>query len=136
MKGPIIVIDADKGSRRELCNLLEAQDYQVIPSHSLAGFPGLIQGSSCRAVILDLDTVPVNNRQLRDLKKTYPDVYVVAVSDRSFHPELKEAMAAYIYACLCKPIDPDELVYWLKSIFCTETASEDGPAHNEWNAFR
>lgn len=136
MKGPIIVIDADKGSRRELCNLLEAQDYQVIPSHSLAGLPGLIQGRSCRAVILDLDTVPVNNRHLRDLKKTYPDLYVVAVSGLSFHPELKEAMEAYIYACLCKPVDPDELVYWLKSIFCTETTPKDGPAHNDWNAFR
>ena len=103
------MIDADKGSRRELCNLLEAQDYQVIPSHSLAGLPELIQERSCRAVILDLDTVPVNNRHLRDLKKTYPDLYVVAVSGRSFHPELKEAMEAYIYACLCKPVDPDEL---------------------------
>jgi DNA-binding NtrC family response regulator len=136
MKGPIIVIDADKASRRELCNLLEAQDYLVIPSHTLAGFPGLIHGRSCRAVILDLDTVPVNNRQLRDLKKTYPDLYVVAVSGRSFHPELKEAMEAYIYSCLCKPVDPDELVYWLKSIFCTETTSGEGPAHDEWNAFR
>jgi DNA-binding NtrC family response regulator len=136
MKGSIIVIDADKGSRRELCNLLEEQDYHVMPSHSLAGLPALIQERSCRAVILDLDSVPVNNRHLRDLKKTYPDLHVVAVSGRSFHPELKEAMAAYIYACLCKPIDPDELVYWLKSIFCTETTSEDGPAHDEWNAFR
>ena len=136
MKGPIIVLDADKGNCRELSNLLKAQDYHVITSHSLAGLPGLIQESSCRAVILDLDTVPINNRQLRDLKKTYPDLYLVAVSGRSFHPELKEAMAAYIYACLCKPVDPDELIYWLKSIFCTENTSENGPAHNEWNAFR
>ncbi len=27
-------------------------------------------------------------------------------------------MPTYIYACLCKPIDPDELIYWVKSIFC------------------
>ncbi len=81
------MIDAYKASRRELCNLLEAHDYHVIPSNSLAGLPGLIRGSSCRAVILDLDTVPVNNRHLRDIKKTFPDLYVVAVSDRSFHPE-------------------------------------------------
>lgn len=127
------MIDADKGSRRELCNLLEAQDYQVIPSHSLAGLPGLIQGSSCRAVILDLDSVPVNNRHLRDLKKTYPDLYVVAVSCRSFHPELKEAMEAYIYACLCKPVDPDELFYWVKSIFCNATNSEGNPEEKGMN---
>lgn len=129
------MIDAYKASRTELCHLLEAQDYHVIPSRSLAGLPGLIEGSSCRAVILDLDTVPVNNRHLRDIKKTFPDLYVVAVSDRSFHPELKEAMAAYIYACLCKPIDPEELAYWLKSIFRTETTSKDCFAPNEWNAF-
>jgi len=60
----------------------------------------------------------------------------MAVSGRPFHPELKEALATYICACLCKPVDLDEPIYLVKSIFCTATTSEDGPAHNEWNAFR
>ena len=136
MKEPIIVVDGDKKSCSAMCNLLEAHQYCGIPCYALANVQGLIEHNSCRALILDLDTVPVDNRSFRDLKKTNPGLYIVAVSSRQFHPELKEALATYIYACLCKPVDPDELIYLVKSIFCTETTSEDGPAHNEWNDFR
>jgi DNA-binding NtrC family response regulator len=135
MKGSIIVIDADETTSDALCNLLEAQNYNVRLSHSLAGLSGLIQESSCRAVILDLDTVHVENRHLRDLKRNHPDLYLVAVSGRLFHPELKEAIASHIYACLSKPIDPDELLYWVKSIFCTAATSEDGPRPNGAEGF-
>ena len=136
MKESIMVVDADKRACRAMCKMLEAHQYCSIPCHALANVQGLIEHNSCRALILDLDTVPVDNRGFRDLKKTNPGLYVVAVSGRPFHPELKEALATHIYACLSKPVDPDELIYWLKSIFCTETTSEEGPAHNEWNAFR
>jgi len=36
---------------------------------------------------------------------------------RAFHPELEEAMSNYIFACLSKPADEDELVFWIKSLF-------------------
>jgi hypothetical protein len=36
-------------------------------------------------------------------------------SDR-FHPELKDAICYHIYACLTKPLDYDELLYWLRCI--------------------
>lgn len=117
MGDSIMVVDADRRTCRSMCNLLEAHRYLGIPSHSLANLERLIEKNSCRAMIVDLDTVPVNNRRLRDLKKTYPDLYVLAISGRSFHPELKEAMVDHIYACLSKPVDVDELGYWLKSIF-------------------
>jgi hypothetical protein len=29
---------------------------------------------------------------------------------------LRDSIRDHIYACLTKPIDPDELVYWLKCI--------------------
>jgi DNA-binding NtrC family response regulator len=124
MKEPIIVIDRDKRSCRELCELLEAHGYPVIQGDSLDGLPGLIQKSSCCALILDLDTVPVKNRHFRDLKSKFTGLFIIAVSGRSFHPELKEAMTTHIYACLCKPVDPDDLIYLVKSIFCNATNSE------------
>jgi DNA-binding NtrC family response regulator len=125
MKLPIIVIDADKSTCRSMCTLLEANQYLGIPSHSLARVENLIEKNSCRTVILDLDTVPVENRHLRELKRSYPDLYFLAVSGRKFHPELKEAISSYIYACLSKPIDPDELIYWVKSIFRVAANSAD-----------
>ncbi len=127
MKQPIIVVDGDKRSCRAMCKLLKAHQYCGIPCHTLADVQGLIEQNSCRALILDLDTVPVDNRRFRDLKKTNLALHILAVSGRLFHPELKEAIGSYIYACLCKPVDPDELVYWVKSIFCDATNSQENP---------
>ncbi|MGO9566257.1 MAG: hypothetical protein ACLP5H_01825 [Desulfomonilaceae bacterium] len=127
MKGPIIVIDADKRTCRSMCNLLKAHQYLGMPSHSLANIENLIEKNSCRAVILDLDTVPVDNHHFRDLKRKYPRLSILVVSDRLLHPELKEAMTTHIYACLCKPLDPDDLVYLVKSIFCDATNSDGNP---------
>jgi DNA-binding NtrC family response regulator len=106
MKEPIIVVDADKKSRRALGDLLERQNYRIITCHSLAALQSHVQEYVCRVAILDLDTVPVDNRSLRDLTRRYPDLRVIAVSERRFHPELSEAMASHIYACLCKPVYP------------------------------
>ncbi len=130
MKEPIIVVDGDKRSCRSMCKLLEAHQYCGIPCHAWANVQDLIEQHFCRAVILDLDTVPVDNRSFRDLKKANPGLSVLAVSGRLFHPELKEAITSYIYACLCKPVDPDELVYWVKSIFCDATNSRENPVEN------
>lgn len=127
MNEVIMVVDADKRTCRSMCNLLEAHKYCGIPCHALANVQCLIEHNSCQALIMDLDTVIVENRHFRDLKKTNPDLCIVAVSGRPFHPELREALATYIYACLSKPVDPDELIYWLKSIFCDPTRSEDNP---------
>ncbi len=127
MKGPIMVIDADKRTCRSMCNLLEAHQYLAIPSHSLATIENLIEKNSCRVVILDLDTVSVDNHHFRDLKRKYPDLHILAVSERLLHPELKEAMTTCIYACLCKPVDPDDLIYLVGSIFRDATNSDGNP---------
>jgi len=67
-------------------------------------------------LILDLDTLPLDNRVFRDLKRKNPTLSIITLSTRSFHPELKEAMTDHICACLNKPVDPDELHYWAKAI--------------------
>jgi hypothetical protein len=66
--------------------------------------------------ILDLDTLPVNNRLFRTLRRTNPAVCIIGLSSRPFHPELEEAMSQHIYACLSKPLDEEELFYWVKSL--------------------
>ncbi len=134
MKDPVIVIDADKQTSSSMCDLLKAHQYDGVPSQSLASLEHLVESNHCHAVILDLDTVPVDNRYFRDLKRKCPDLFIIAVSGRPIHPELKESLAAHIYACVCKPVDPDELTYLVKSIFCNVTTSEVSPAHNESNA--
>jgi len=127
MNDPIIVIDAERTHCGAICKMLEAHGYRGIQAQSLVDITNLIQESDSRVVIWNLDTVPVENRQFRNLKKKHPGLCILAVSERLFHPELKEAMTTSIYACLCKPVDPDDLIYLVKSIFCNATNPRKNP---------
>ncbi len=117
MDEPIVVVDANEEQCRELCTMLEEWHYRATPMHSLRDLETYIQATACRAVILDLDTVPVDNRVLRKLKRIDQSLCIMVLSSRPFHPELEEAMSTHIYACLTKPVDEEELGYWLKSLF-------------------
>jgi DNA-binding NtrC family response regulator len=110
--------------RQELTALLKARGFQVQQCHSISGLEKRQPGKEGGVVILDLDDPLVDNRMIRDVKRTRPALQVIGISRRPFHPELKEAITNHIYACLCKPVDPDELVYLVKSILCSATSSE------------
>jgi len=117
MEKEIVVLDANEKQCQNLCAMLEERHYPATPMYSLLNVESYIREGACRALILDLDSVSVDNVVLRELKRKSPGVYIVGLSKRQFHPELKEGMSTHIYACLGKPVDPDELVYWLKSIY-------------------
>lgn len=117
MEKGVVVLDSNEEQCKELCAILEERHYRATPMYSLRNLERYIQEGACRAVILDLDSVSVDNVVLRELKRKSPGVKIVGLSTRQFHPELKEAMSRHIYACLGKPVDPDELVYWLKTIY-------------------
>lgn len=116
MQGPIVVVDGDEAQCRNLCDVLEREHYSTTAFHSLLNLEREIQEAGRRVVILDLDTLPVNNRLFRTLRRTNPGVCIIGLSSRPFHPELKEAMSQHIYACLSKPVDDEELIFWVKSL--------------------
>ena len=117
MEKAIVVVGADNKQTRELLTQLQRWKYQTVAVHSLADLTQYVQKSSCRAVIIDLDNLPVVENFFRDLKEMYPSLNIMGLSSRSFHPELEEAISNYIFACLRKPVDTDELSYLLKSIY-------------------
>jgi DNA-binding NtrC family response regulator len=125
MKKAIVVVDADQDQCRRLCNLLEKDQYSTVSTHSIQYLEDNLKHSNFLAVILDIDTVPVDNRTVRELTLQFPEVYFFCLSEQSFHPELKEAICYHIYACLNKPVDPDELFYFLRSIYENETDSNN-----------
>jgi DNA-binding NtrC family response regulator len=127
MQGMVAVVDANLDERQELCRLLEQSRYQTSPMQSLAELLDHLRDSACHAVILDLDSLPVDNRFIRNLCKENPDVCVIGISGRSFHPELEEAIRTHISACLSKPVNVEELTYWLKSICSGEPSSRASP---------
>ncbi len=116
MNGPIAVVAANKAECRELCDVLKRHHYRAIAMHSLANLGKNIHKAACRVIILDLDTLPVDNRFITDLRRENPGIPIMVLSSRPFHPELKEAMSANISACLGKPPDPEEIIYCLKGI--------------------
>ena len=120
MNRSIAVVHASPEEGRALCRVLENHHYSAIPLRSLDELVKAVRENACHAVILDLDSLPVDNRFLRKMCKEDPELCVIGVSSRTFHPELEESMRAHISACLSKPVDEDELLYWLKSICAGE----------------
>ena len=117
MEKSIGMVGADEKQSRELPTLLQKWQYHVVSINSLSDLKQYVQKSSFRAVMIDLDELPVAKNFFRDLKEMDSSLNIMGLSSRSFHPELEEAISKYIYACLRKPVDTDELFYLLKSIY-------------------
>ena len=125
MKKEVLVLDPDEQQRRNLCDLLTAYKYTAISVNSLVNMGHYIEENDCRALILNLDKVAMTNKVFRELKTKKPLLNIIALSKRQFHPELEEALREYISVCLAKPVDSDELVYWLKTIFENGNTSKE-----------
>ena len=117
MKKEIVVLDSDCRQSRGLCEFLVGQHFTAVEMNKMVDLEPYLRASDCRAVILNLDNIRVTNQALRELKRKKPDASIIVLSERQFHPELEEAFRDYISVCLKQPLDPDELVYWLRSIF-------------------
>ena len=121
MKKGIVVLDADQKQCHQLCALLEARQFRTNPIDSIGNLEEYLKEGDCLSVFLDIDTISVDNRTIRDLTTRFPDVYFFCLSEVPFHPELHDAICYHIYACLTKPVDPDELFFWIKSIYEEES---------------
>lgn len=123
MKNSIMVLDANKKQCRKLCELLEESQFKIIGLNSTHDLEQRIKETECKAIFWDIDTVPADNRTVKKFTAKFPGVYFFCLSKRPFHPELHDAICYHIYACLNRPVDPDELFYWLRSIEENETKS-------------
>lgn len=115
-KPGVVVMDTDLKQGQEVCALLKKLDYWATPCPSLQALERHLQKNSPQVLILNLDTVAADNQFFRTLKRENRHLCILVVSRLPYHPGLAEAMGSYIYACLPAPLDPEELVYWLKSI--------------------
>ena len=129
MQKSILVVNTYKKQCRKLCELIEKERYSVSALHSIQNLEKHLEEKKFQAVIIDIDTVPIDNRTVRDLTIKFPEVYFFCLSVQPFHPELKDAICYHIYACLNKPVDEDELFYFIRSIYENETDSNNECAH-------
>ena len=124
MKKKIVVLAADPDSMRELSNILVSENYAHTEVDALASLEGLFDSGQYVAAVIDIDSVQVDNRTMRTMALKYPGVRFLCTSRDRFHPELKDAICYHIYACLNKPVDPDELLFWIKCIYDEEESLE------------
>ncbi|RJR40109.1 MAG: response regulator [Deltaproteobacteria bacterium] len=112
----VAVVDANELSCRTVCTLLELADIPVAPLYSLEDLPEHLRKEEVAVLIVDLDSLPVDNAFFRNLKKQFPQLHILCLSSRIYHPGLEEAMGSHICASLAKPLNSEELFYWLKAI--------------------
>jgi DNA-binding NtrC family response regulator len=120
-----IAVFSENGEQcRGLCTILEKQHYLPTPIKSLPDLKSRLQAISYLMVIMDLDNESLDNRHIRELTIKNPQVYFFGLTERRFNPELKEAISNHLYACLTKPVDLDELIFWIECIYGDETDSK------------
>lgn len=117
MKKPgVVVVDGNRQNGKQFCKLLKSLEYVATLATSLEDLESFVQERRDVAVILDLDTVPADKQYFRALKKKYPLLPILGVSSLAYHPGLEEVIGGHFYACLLKPLDMDEVDFWLKAI--------------------
>lgn len=116
MDPTVVVVSAIKSEASSIGDLLRSAGYTPCIIHHLGGLEAAVVTHDCMAVLLDLDSFQVSNRDVRQLTIKFPRVCFLCTSARPFHPELEDAISVDFYACIQKPVNPDELLYWLKCI--------------------
>ena len=125
-KNIVAVMGADANDVAAICRIIEEGDYRTTTCRDLDGLTSLL-ANPCMAVILDLDNVSLDNRTIRSLTHSHPTTCFLCTSRERYHPDLKDAIRDHLFACLHKPIDPDELHYFLKCIRNELTGSRGPP---------
>jgi len=112
----IIIVGKNKSECCGVIKLVEEENYTGIAANSIPALEKLITEKEYMAVLIDIDTVLIGNRELRTLTLKYPESPFLCMSNDKYHPELEEAICYHIYACINKPINSDELFFLLRSI--------------------
>jgi DNA-binding NtrC family response regulator len=115
-KKAVFIVNADPKQSADISHLLEQAGCLAQAVGSMTELKDRLKDKACIAVIMDIDSVVVDNRTMKGLASAFPSVPLLCLSKERFHPELKDSICNHTYACLTKPIDPDELRYWLKCI--------------------
>ncbi len=116
MKRRVVLISKKSKEQNEIDAVLSKNSYRSHLIESIENLDDTLTEMSCNCVIFDLDSISIDNRTIRELTIQYPHIYFLCMSKDRFHPELKDAICYHIFACLSKPLDYDELIYWLRCI--------------------
>jgi DNA-binding NtrC family response regulator len=117
MENGIAVVSTDIKLCENLFSILEHEQFKVAHAESITELEQLLRVGNYIAVIVDIDLLPISNRMIRELSTQFPGLRFLCISTNHFHPDLKDSFTSNIYACIQKPVDNDELLYFLRSIY-------------------
>lgn len=126
MDRKVILISKKTDELEQICRLLSQNGYAYHCIESIDRIRDVLHSSPSTCLIFDYDSIDVDNRTIRKLTIEFPSIYFLCMSKDRFHPELKDAICYHIYACLTKPLDYDELLYWLR---CIDSELDSDPSN-------
>lgn len=124
-KNLVAVMGAGAEDVPAICRIIEEGDYRTTICRDLGELESVL-AEPCMAAILDFDSVPLDNRAIRSVTHSHPATCFLCTSKERYHPDLEDSIRHHLFACLHKPVDPDELHYFLKCIRDEVTGSR-GP---------
>ena len=125
-KNLVAVMGTDAEDVAAICDIIEEGTYRTAICRDLDELKSLL-ADPCMAAILDIDSVPLDNRAIRSLTNSHPATCFLCTSRERFHPDLQNAIRDHLFACLHKPVDADELHYFLRCIRNELTGSRGPP---------
>jgi CheY-like chemotaxis protein len=112
----LLIWSADDGTTATISDLVRQSVNSLQCERSQTELDSQLQKAAFDAIIIDIDSLSVSNKDVARIANTYPQLPIVCISEKRLHPELEESISKHIFACVSKPIDPDEFDYWLKCI--------------------
>jgi DNA-binding NtrC family response regulator len=126
-KQNILIANSDREESARLAEMIRPEGCWIHLCHSIVDMMQVLTDSTFMAVIMDIDSLDIDNHSIRSLTLAYPDVCLLCTSSERFHPELEEALCYHIFACITKPVNPDEMIYWIRCIKQNQTGSRGPP---------
>jgi DNA-binding response OmpR family regulator len=119
----ILIVEDDHQLREMLKQLLEGENYEVIESNDGEAAMRILQGTKVDLIISDIIMPEKDGVSLiRDLRKNYPELKIIAVSGGSRHIDpqnplrIVEKLGANI--TLTKPFKLSELLAAVRELLC------------------
>ncbi len=89
----IVIVGKEKLECQNIVKLINEKKYSGITLKSISALEKTLSQEECMAVLIDIDTVPVENRELRELTLKYPESSFLCMSNEKYHPELRKPFA-------------------------------------------
>lgn len=111
-----LVLLLNREDARQVKNLLAKHGLAMVHVGRIEELEPALAGRPECLLVLDLEVAGVDNEHLRRLKRSRPDVSIIGLSAKTYHPELQESLRSHLLAVVAKPLDEEEFSCCLRGV--------------------